>query len=437
MSWTEREAKALAARIFADSQAPECELSMSRWQSSFSRFAANEVTTAGSVLDTRVQITSRREGKSGEATVSDLSPESLKAAVRLSEQLMELAPPDPEWVEGLASQKYPTIQGFHGPTAGASAAQRLRGVKAAVEVARAEKLEGSGFFESEARGSAIANKKGNFGFHRSTTVGYSTTMRTPDGTGSGWAGGDGPKLGDVDPVALAKRAAHKAKASAQPRALTPGRYTVILEPRAVQDLLGALPMALGARRADEGRSFFSRPGGGDRIGDKLFADAVTIRSDPFAPQIPGRPWAGEGLPAQATTWIEKGVLKALSAGRYWARKTKREPLPFSGSLVMEGAKGGVEDLVSKCQRGLLVTRFWYIRSVNPQTIQLTGLTRDGVWLVEKGAIVAPVNNLRFNDSPANLLARVEAMGAAVSTGDAVVPPILAADFNFSSVSDAV
>jgi predicted Zn-dependent protease len=438
MSWTEKEAKALAAMILAESKAPECELQLSRWQSSFSRFAANEVTTAGSVLDTRVQITSRRDGKTGEATVSDLSPDSLTAAVRLSEQLMELAPPDPEWVEGLGPQKYPTIAGFHGPTAAASPAQRLRGVKAGVELARAEKLEGSGFFESEARYTAIANKKGNFGFHRSTSVGYSTTMRTPDGTGSGWAGVDGPKLSDVDGAALARRAANKAKASAQPRPLTPGKYTVILEPRAVVDLLGALPGALGARRADEGRSFFSRPGGGVRIGDKLFADSVTIRSDPFAPQIPGRPWAGEGLPAQATTWIEKGVLKALSSGRYWARKTKREPLPFSGSLIMEGAaKGGVDDLVKSCQRGLLVTRFWYIRSVNPQTIQLTGLTRDGVWLVEKGAIVAPVNNLRFNESPANLLANIEALGAAVSTGDAVVPPILAREFNFSSVSDAV
>jgi predicted Zn-dependent protease len=437
MSWTEKEARALAALIFAESKAPECELSLARWQSSFSRFAANEVTTAGSVLDTRVQITSTREGKSGEATVSDLSPESLKAALRLSEQLMELAPPDPEWVEGLPAQKYPTIVGFHGPTASAGAAQRLRGVKAGLELARAEKLEGSGFFESEARYSAIANKRGNFAFHRNTSVGYSTTMRTPDGTGSGWAGGDGPRLADVDPAALARRAAAKAKASARPRALPPGRYTVVLEPRAVVDLLGALPGALSARRADEGRSFFSRAGGGDRIGDKLFHESVTIRSDPFSSQLPGRPWAAEGLPARATTWIDKGVLKALSMGRYWARKTEREPMPFSGSLLMEGGSGGIEDLVSKCQRGLLVTRFWYIRSVNPQTIQLTGLTRDGVWLVEKGSIVAPVNNLRFNESPANLLANIEALGAAVSTGDAVVPPILARDFNFSSVSDAV
>lgn len=437
MSWTEKEAKALAESIFAESKAPECELVMSRWRSSYSRFAANEVTTAATVLDTRAEIVSRREGKSGQATVSDLGPESLRAAVRLSEQLMELAPPDPEWVEGLSKQKYPAIDAFHAPTAAAGAAQRLRGVKTALDLARAEKLEGSGFFESEERYTAIANKQGNFGFHRNTSVGYSTTMRTTDGTGSGWAGGGGPRLTDLNTALLAKKAVSKAKASAQPRALPPGRYTVILEPQAVQDLLGFLSASLNARRVDEGRSFFSKPGGGDRIGEKLFAESVTLRSDPFSAKVPGRPWAGEGLPARATTWIEKGVLKALSRGRYWARKTEREPLPFSGGLTLEGGKGGAEELVAKTERGLLVTRFWYIRSVNPQTIQLTGLTRDGVWLVEKGAIVAPVNNLRFNESPANLLANVEALGAPVSTGDSLVPPILARDFNFSSVSDAV
>ncbi len=437
MSWTEKEAKALADSIFAESKAPECELVMSRWRSSYSRFAANEPTTAASAVDMRVEIVSRREGRSGQATVSDLSPDSLRAALRLSEQLMDLAPPDPEWMEGLGKQKYPTVQSFDGATATAGATQRLRGVKAALDLARAEKLEGSGFFEDEERYTAIANKRGNFGFHRNTSVGFSTTMRTADGTGSGWAGGGGWRLGDLNAPVLARRAVSKAKASAQPRSLPPGRYTVILEPQAVQDLLDALPGALNARRADEGRSFFSKPGGGDRIGEKLFAESVTLRSDPFSARVPARPWAGEGLPAQRTTWIDKGVLKALWRGRYWANKTEQPVLPFSGGLTMEGGKGGTEELVARTDRGLLVTRFWYIRSVNPQTIQLTGLTRDGVWLVEKGAIVGPVNNFRFNESPANLLANVEALGAAVSTGESVVPPILARDFNFSSVSDAV
>jgi predicted Zn-dependent protease len=131
------------------------------------------------------------------------------------------------------------------------------------------------------------------------------------------------------------------------------------------------------------------------------------------------------------------VVKALAINRYWARKTEREPLPMSGGLILEGGSGTVDELVAGTERGLLVTRFWYIRTVNPRTLQQTGLTRDGVWLVEKGKIVGPVNNFRFNESPANLLANAEAMSASVSTGDAVVPAVRARNFNFSSKSDAV
>ena len=144
-----------------------------------------------------------------------------------------------------------------------------------------------------------------------------------------------------------------------------------------------------------------------------------------------------GLPVRRTTWIEKGVLKALAVDRYWAGKTGQAPLPYSGGIIMEGGSGTEADLIAGVERGLLVTRFWYIRSVNPQTLQVTGLTRDGVWLIEKGKVVAPVNNFRFNESPALLLKNIEALGAAVSVGNAIVPPIRARDFNFSSRSDAV
>jgi predicted Zn-dependent protease len=137
------------------------------------------------------------------------------------------------------------------------------------------------------------------------------------------------------------------------------------------------------------------------------------------------------------TWIENGVLQSLAVDRYWATKTDREPMPFSGTPILEGGTGTVDDLVAGCTRGLLVTRFWYIRSVNPQTLQVTGLTRDGVWLVEQGKVVAPVNNFRFNDSPANLLSNVEALCTPEPAGRWVVPGIRARAFNFSSKSDAV
>jgi len=437
MAFTEKEARTLCQQILSYSHAPECELTLTSWRSSYTRFAASEVTTAGSIEDLRIHITSRGRGKSGSSTVSDIAPEVLRRAVASSEELMEMAPEDPEYVPGLPAQTYASTRAFHPETAKAGAVERRAGIKAALELARKGPLQASGFFETGSSHTAIANKQGLFGFHPATSAEYSATMRTPDGTGSGWGGGGAPRLGDVKPEELAGRAAKKAQSSARPRDLAPGRYTVILEPQAVLELVAFLPGALAARNADEGRSYFSKPGGGTRVGEKLFAESVTVRTDPFDARVPSAPWSGEHLPARATTWIEHGVAKALSISRYWAKKTNREPLPMSGNLIIEGGSGSVDDLVAGCDRGLLVTRFWYLRSVNPQTIQVTGLTRDGVWLVEKGKVVGPVNNFRFNESPANLLRNVEAMSASVSTGDAVVPAIRARDFNFSSRSDAV
>ena len=453
MVWTPEQAKELSGRILALSKADECEVTLLDDESSHTRFAANDVTTSGISRGVTITITSRGGAKSGTATTNETDPEALKKAVERSEELMAVAPASPEFVEGLGPQKYQAVDAaWHEETAKAGAAERAAGVRAALEAGRGKSLEASGFFETEAVGAAIANKKGLFGFHRSTRASWSATMRTADGTGSGWAGFGSPKFGNIVAPELVERAAKKAASAANPRALEPGRYTVILEPQAVADLLGGLGFSLSARAADEGRSYFSKPGGGNRIGETLFSESVSLASDPFDARIPDRPWTGGGgfgggfgggggsiwgLPSRRVPWIEKGVVKNLSVDRYWAKKTSQEPVPFSGSLVMQGGTGSVDDLVAKTERGLLVTRFWYIRTVNPQTLQLTGLTRDGVWLVEGGKIVGPVNNFRFNESPANLLKNIEAMSAAVSTGSVVVPAIKARDFNFASKSDAV
>jgi predicted Zn-dependent protease len=280
-------------------------------------------------------------------------------------------------------------------------------------------------------------------------------MRTADGTGSGYASFASPRVADINAAALAARAAAKAESSAHPRDLPPGRYTVILEPAAVADLLMSLAFAMNARSADEGRSFLSKPGGGSRIGEKLFADGVTLRSDPFDRRSPGSPWAGgggmfsgrggsalSGLPARRTTWIENGVIKTLAVDRYWAKKTGVEPVPMSGGLILEGSNKSLDALIAETERALLVTRFWYIRNVNPLNATVTGLTRDGVWLVEKGKVVHPVNNFRFNESPVNLLKNLEATSLPVRAGGSefssmIVPAIRARDFLFTSRSDAV
>jgi predicted Zn-dependent protease len=453
MRGTKPDAKKLFDRILSFSKAPECEVALAETSLHHTRFAANEITTSGAARDLSVSITSRGEGKSGTVRVNDLEPDALRKAVALSEELMRSAAPDPEFVEGLPPQTYPEIRSFHDDTARAGALEHRPGVKAALDEARARKLTASGFSETRAVTSAIANKKGNFGYHEGSTAFYSTTMRTADGTGSGWAGFESPRFGDVKAAELAASAAKKAQASASPKELPPGAYTVILEPRAVADLLGSFFFSFSRRLVDEGRSFLSKPGGGNRIGEAVFAPSVTLRSDPFDPRLSGRPWVelggggflgfggfaggAAGLPSRRTTWIEKGVVKAVPVDRNWAAKEKLEALPFSGSVVLEGGSGTLDELIQGTERGLLVTHFFYIRTVNPQNVQVTGLTRDGLWLVEKGKVVGPVRNFRFNDSPVNVLKNVEAMSASVPAGSMIVPAIRARDFKFTSNSDAV
>jgi predicted Zn-dependent protease len=454
MTWTQDQARALAQKILAMSKAPACEVSLSLQSLGHTRFAANDVTTAGMSENLSITITSIDGGRSGTISADTVDEAGLRDAVARSEALLATARPNPEAVEPLGPQDYPVIAAFDGATAAASPIVRSRGVKAALERARGRGLDASGFFETGATWSAIANSKGNFGFHQATSAGYSATMRTADGTGSGYAATEAPRLSDVDAAVLAERAAKKAETSAKPRDLPPGAYPVILEPQAVADLLGLILMSLDGRSAEEGRSFFSKPGGGTRIGEKIFADKVTLRSDPTDPRVPGSPWAGGGgffgpggggggLPARKTTWIENGVVRNLTCDRYWAKKTGKEPLPFSGSLIVEGGSGSLDDLIAQTEKALLVTRFWYIRAVNPREAVFTGLTRDGVWLVEKGKIVHPVNNFRFNDGPISLLKNVDAMTDPVSVGSEnfartmLLPAIRASKFLFTSKSDAV
>src|SRR5580693_8650508 len=221
MSWTSDQARALADRILAFSKAPECEVSLRLSQTGHTRFAANEITTAGMIRNVSISITSREAGKSGSTTTDELDDSLLREAVARSEALMAAARPDPEQVEGLGPQHYPEIDAVDEPTADAGPIRRRDGVKAALDRARGRGLNASGFFENGARSSAIANKKGNFGFHRATFAEYSTTMRTADGTGSGYARSGSPRLTDLQASSLAERAATKAESSAKPRELPP------------------------------------------------------------------------------------------------------------------------------------------------------------------------------------------------------------------------
>ncbi len=452
---TEKECRQIAERALRFTGAAEASISLGFGRESNTRFANNEITTSGAGESVSVAASVTNDTRTGRVSLNEISDAALERAIRRAEELAALLPPDPEYPGSLPPQQYLTIRSEDEATAKLAAAERVPGVRAVVEPAAKEGLNSSGFFQNGLTVQCIANKAGNFGYHRSTGASFSATVRTADGTGSGWAQDSSFRVAEIDAMKLAATALRKARESAGPKKLDPGDYTVVLEPAAVADLIGFnFGFALSARAAEEGRSYFSKKGGGTMIGEKVFHETITMKSDPLDPRRPGSPWGGGGaggggggggfggggeggLASAPITWVENGVLKNLVYDRYWAKKNDRPPTPGAGNFVLEGGKESLDSLIASTERGLLITHFWYIRVVNPQTMQLTGLTRDGVWLIENGKISYPVMNFRFNESPAVLLNNIAGMTPAVRSGNAVVPAIKAANFTFSSLSDAV
>lgn len=440
------ECEALAKRVLSFATADETRVVINSGNRGNTRFAVNQISTAGDNYNATVSIRSSVGKRGGVVNTNKLDDESLRASVQLAERLAKLSPEDPEAMPELGPQTYTESRGWSESTASLEPIARANAARAITEPARAAGLVSTGYLETQAGATAIANSRGLFAYGRQTALSLTTTVRTQDGTGSGWAGATSHDFARLDPKDLGARAIDKARRSVNPVAVEPGRYTVILEPTAVGNLVQFITSAMSARNADEGRSFFSKAGGGNKVGMKVVDERVTLTSDPLDPEAYANTFSGEGLPLTKTTWIENGVVKNLSYDRFWAQKQGKAPLPFSGTVRMSGGTASTEELIASTERGILVTRFWYIRAVDPRTILYTGLTRDGTFLIERGKITRAVKNLRFNESPIFMLNNLEAMGrpVRVSASEAggpglaiVVPPIKVRDFTFTSLSDAV
>lgn len=440
------DAEALAKRVLSFSKAEEARVTIGSGVRGNTRFAVNQVSTSGDNFDTSVTIRSAFGKKSASSTTNDLDDAALRAAVETSERLARLSPENPESMTELEPQQNVESRNWADATAVLDPAGRAAAVQLITEPSKRAGLSATGYLEANAGSFAVANSKGLFAYNRQTSVGLTTTVRTPDGSGSGWAGAADDDVGRIDAAALGARAIEKAKLSMNPVAIEPGRYTVVLEPTAVGNLVQLVAFAANARQADEGRSFFTKAGGGNKIGLKVLDERVSISSDPLDSEAYANTFTGEGLPASRTVWIENGVVKNLIYDRFWAQKQGKTATPLSGTLKMSGGSATTEEMIASTQRGILVTRFWYIRAVDPRTILYTGLTRDGTFLIENGKITRAVKNLRFNESPIFMLNNVETLGRPVrvsasedgSPGFAiVVPPIKVRDFNFTSLSDAI
>jgi predicted Zn-dependent protease len=447
MIWTTDQARTLTDRALSFSKAEETLVTLNGGERANVRFARNTATTSGASSGYNLAITAAFGKRSGTVTTAEFDDAGLQRAARNAEEIARLSPENPEAMPVVGPQTFDHARAFFDDAAGATPEWRASSVATAIELSKQKDVVSAGFVETSATIQTVANSKGLFGYDRFTAADYNLTARTPDGSGSGWASRSFNELRQLDPARLAAAAIDKAAMSKNPAAIEPGKYTVVLEPAALADLLVNLIFAADARQADEGRSFFSKKGGGNRVGEQIVGEKVRIYSDPAHPLAPSVAFDGEGLPIRRNVWIDNGVLKDLFYSRYWAQKQEKAPTAGPSNLIMEGGAATVADLIAGTDRGILVTRFWYIRGLDPQTILVTGLTRDGLFLIEKGKVTRPVKNMRWNDSPVAAFNNIEAMTPPerVVSGEGVggaglalvCPAARIREFTFSSASDAV
>lgn len=440
----QEQAKRVCDRVLAFSKADECSVSISGGREGNIRFARNSVSTSGQTEDANLVVTVAFGKRVGTATTNEFDDKSLERAVRRAEDTARLAPENPEFVPAVGKQEFLASPTYVAATAAIDAEYRAEVASHAITAGRKNRLVTAGFFTDSTGFNAIANSNGVFAFQESTDVTYTCTARTEDGRGSGWVSRSAVDARRFDPREASEVMVEKALKSVDAKALEPGRYTVILEPAATSELLGVMFGSFSARQADEGRSFLARKGGGNRLGEKMFDEQVNVWADPWDKDVPVRPWDGGSMLARRRTDIIKdGKIAALEYSRFWAQKKGVQAQGRHGNMIMAGGSKSLEELIASTKKGVVVTRTWYIRMVDPQSVLLTGLTRDGTFYVENGKIKYPIKNFRFNESPVSMLNNIEELGRSqVIAPDEVqyqmmIPPMKIRDFNFTSLSDAV
>lgn len=437
------EAEDLARRVLALSAAEACAVTLNGHEERNIRLASRGGATNGASGSTTLAVASRFGEREAEAFANAFDEATLRETVARSEAAARSAPDNVEAMPALGRQDYPPSAAWFAATAALTADGLADLIAPAARASRQAGVDIAAFVQTFRSWRAFATSAGAMAFDRATTLRLSLTARNRRGTWSGWAGTDANDVTRLDAAVVAKTAIDKALAEPDPVALDPGKYVVLLEPPVVGQMVETLMEHFGAREADEGRSFLARKGGGNRLGEKLFDPRVTIASDPADTAAPGFALARDGLPNRPVVWIDGGVVKSLTRGRYWAKKTAREAIPRPGFYAMRGGGDAVADMIRDVKRGVLVTRLWYVRMVDPRSLLITGLTRDGTFLIENGAVTRPVVNFRFNESPVVVLGNILGVGRperAVLAEEATtlsVPPLLVKDFTFSSTSRAV
>ena len=427
--------KAITDKIFNMATADAVEVSFNSSERSGTRFANSSISANLVQFDQSLTVTTYFGSKSASQSTRDFSDASLKQLVAETETAAKAGPDRPNVPSLLGPQNYipvdaalPNMKAF-GP------AERARMVRTSIDISKKMGTVGSGYIPKMHQATCQANSKGLFAFYEVAEASFILTCRMPDGSGSGWAGTTGIKdLSMIDPVEITEVASKKALDSRNARALEPGRYTVILEPRANARFLSLMTGIFGGG----GGAFME----GKKPGDKIFSDLVTLKSDIGNPILRQSTILGNNTPAAPVTWLDKGVLRSLSGGP----NNTNPGAGINQSLVMEGSDLSTADMIKQTKRGLLVTFFWYIRGVDNDTLLNTGMTRDGLFLIENGEISMPVQNFRWNMSPLVGYNNISLVGKPVPMhmgesydggNSALIPPVRMEDFYMTSLSPAV
>lgn len=435
--------EALGEKILRLSDADETEVDIDLTTDALTRFANNTIhqNVAEQILN--ISVRAVVDGRTARASTNKTDLESLRNVVAAATQLARNQPRNPDLLPMLNAQKYAKVARFSPATAGATPQIRAREVVKVCRLAEKANQTAAGIFSNGHSESVLLNSKGLRARYEQTRSEFSVTMLEDDS--SGWAKATASDIRDINPLALAESASRKAIGSRDPKEIPPGHYTAILEPAAVLDLVGFLFYDFAATAVRDKLSCFT-----GRLGKKIFSDSITLWDDVYHPQQLGAPFDGEGVPRQKILLIDRGVPKSLVYSRASAKKMKAKAtghgfaLPNEHgeapmNLVWGGGDKSIDDMVASTERGILVTRLWYIRDVDPYKKILTGMTRDGTFLVENGRVSSGVRNFRFNQSVIDMLANVEMLGPAVrSSGeesfDMVVPAMKVKDFHFSEVT---
>jgi len=442
----EREVHRVAAsvlRLAKERGVPETEVHIEESIQALTRFANNAIHQHVAEHGLIVSIRTAVDGRTARVTTNRVEEDALRAALEDSLSLASHQPRDSGLLPMPSKQRYRAVHRFHAATAALTADERARAVKKACQLAEREGQVAAGIFSSGQSQSVLVNSRGLSAAYRQTQATFSITMQ--QGSAASWAKANAGDVRDIDPAELAKTASEKAVRAVNPMELAPGRFSVILESAAVLDLVGFLFYDFAATAVADKRSCLS-----GRLGKPVFGKNITIADDAYHSEQLGAPFDGEGIPRQRVMLVDRGVVKNLVYSR---RSAKQAGTKTTGhgfvlpneygeaplNLVVSGGSTSIEKMIAATDRGLLVTRLWYIREVDPYEKIMTGMTRDGLFLIENGKIAHAVRNFRFNQSVLEMLRNVECLGPACraageEASEMVVPPMKVRDFHFSEVT---